>query len=47
MIYFLLRQRVDELPMTYVYEERVEEDAAAPGGADKAPEERAEGASKL
>ncbi len=44
MIYFLLRQRVDELPMTYVYEERVEEDGAAPGGTEKAPEERAEGA---
>ncbi|MCE9583048.1 MAG: hypothetical protein K8T20_11180 [Planctomycetes bacterium] len=36
MIYFLLRQRVDELPMTYVYEEREEEAvvAAAEGGKD-------------
>ncbi len=47
MIYFLLRQRVDELPMTYVFEERSEEDAAgAQGGGEKAPEGKAEGAPK-
>lgn len=39
MIYFLLRQRVDELPMTYVYEEKEEEAAAEAAGGEKAPAE--------
>jgi len=39
MIYFLLRLRVDELPMTYVYEEKDEEGTpvAPEGGAEKEP----------
>lgn len=43
MIYFLLRQRVDELPMSYVYEEREEDAAAAaPGGTEKPAAEKTE-----
>jgi hypothetical protein len=30
MIYFLLRQRVDEMPITYVFEDRGDEEAPAP-----------------
>ncbi|KAF0241835.1 MAG: hypothetical protein FD180_4226 [Planctomycetota bacterium] len=45
MIYFLLRQRVDELPMTYVYEEREEEESAAAGG-EKPAEAAKDGGAK-
>jgi hypothetical protein len=45
MIYFLLRQRVDELPMTYVYEER-EADEAAPAAGEKSGEPSKDGAAK-
>ena len=41
-------RRVDELPMTYVYEEREEDEAAAakPGGADKSNEPAKDGGAK-
>ncbi|MEK7467759.1 MAG: hypothetical protein AAB074_10135 [Planctomycetota bacterium] len=47
MIYFLLRQRVDELPMTYVYEEHPEEEESAkPGAGEKAAETAKDGEAK-